>query len=73
MSTAILLSSTEENYLKSIYMISEKTEKAASTNAIAAKIATSAASVTDMLKRLTEKDLLHYEKYKGVSLTAKGQ
>lgn len=54
-------------------MISEKEGKAASTNAIALKMSTSAASVTDMLKRLAQKGLLHYEKYKGVTLTLEGQ
>lgn len=71
--TGILsISHTEENYLKAVFMISEKESKAASTNAIALKMSTSAASVTDMLKRLAQKSLLHYEKYKGVTLTAEG-
>ena len=66
------ISQTEENYLKAIFKISEKEDKPASTNAISTEIQTSAASVTDMLKRLSEKELLHYEKYKGVTLTDKG-
>ncbi len=44
-----------------------------STNAIAEKIETKASSVTDMLKKLAEKDLVFYKKYKGVSLTEKGK
>ena len=35
-------------------------------------LSTSPASVTDMLKRLSEKQYFHYEKYKGVYLTSKG-
>lgn len=66
------ISHTEENYLKAIFKISEKEEKPASTNAISTEIQTSAASVTDMLKRLSEKELIHYEKYKGVTLTMQG-
>lgn len=66
------ISHTEENYLKAIFKIAEREEKPASTNAISAEISTSAASVTDMLKRLSEKALIHYEKYKGVTLTANG-
>lgn len=66
------MSQTEENYLKAIFKISEKTGKTASTNAIARALQTSAASVTDMIKRLSEKSLIHYEKYKGVKLTKKG-
>ena len=68
-----MLSSTEENYLKAIYKLSEKTADAVSTNAIAARMETSAASVTDMIKRLSEKELVHYEKYKGVRLTENGK
>lgn len=66
------ISHTEENYLKAIFKISEKGGKPASTNAISTEIQTSAASVTDMLKRLSEKELIHYEKYKGVTLTEQG-
>ncbi len=67
-----MTSHTEENYLKAIYKISEKDKKPAGTNAIAAEMDTSAASVTDMLKRLAEKGLINYQKYKGVSLSSKG-
>ena len=68
-----MLSQTEENYLKAIFKIGEKTDGTVSTNSIAASMETKAASVTDMLKRLSEKELINYEKYKGVSLTAKGE
>ena len=67
-----MVSHTEENYLKAIFKLLEKEEKAASTNAISKEINTSAASVTDMLKRLSEKKLINYEKYKGVTLTSAG-
>lgn len=63
---------TEENYIKAIYKITEKNQGSANTNAIAGHLSTSPASVTDMLKRLSEKDYFHYEKYKGVYLTSKG-
>lgn len=62
----------EENYLKAIFKISEKEARAASTNAIAGEMQTTAASVTDMLKRLAEKSLIDYEKYRGVELTPSG-
>jgi DtxR family Mn-dependent transcriptional regulator len=67
-----ILSSTEENYLKAIFKLSESPEEAVSTNAISAQMETSAASVTDMLKRLSEKELLHYIKYRGVRLSSSG-
>ena len=67
-----MISQTEENYLKAIFKICEKTGKSASTNAIASEMKTSAASVTDMLKRLSEKEYISYEKYKGVTLMELG-
>ena len=66
------LSQTEENYLKTIYMLTEAESRTVSTNGIAAQMNTAAASVTDMIKRLSEKGLIHYEKYRGVSLTDAG-
>ena len=66
------ISRTEENYLKAIFKISEREAKAASTNSISNVLNTSAASVTDMLKRLSDKKLINYEKYKGVTLTKAG-
>jgi len=64
---------TEENYLKAIYHISQKSKAEVSTNAIAEKIDAKASSVTDMLKKLAEKNLITYIKYKGVNLTEKGR
>jgi len=68
-----MISSTEENYLKAIFELSDKMEGAIPTNAIASIMNTSAASVTDMLKRLTEKGYTLYEKYKGVRLSPSGE
>lgn len=67
------ISQTEENYLKAICKITHESDNPATTNAVAAVMNTTPASVTDMLKRLAEKSLLHYEKYKGVSLTKEGK
>ncbi len=63
----------EENYLKAILSISLNQNGMISTNAIAKEIGTSAASVSDMLKKLQEKKLIKYEKYKGVILSFKGK
>jgi len=63
----------EENYLKAIYKLLEKGDKKVNTNAIASLVETAPASVTDMLKRLSSKKLIHYEKYQGVSLTSAGK
>jgi len=68
-----MTSLTEENYLKAIYSLIESSDKKASTNEIAKKMETKASSVTDMLKRLNEKDLVDYERYKTVKITDKGK
>ena len=68
------LSRTEQNYLKAIYMISASSVESpeASTNAIAARMETRPASVSDMLRRLSDKGLLNHNRYRGVSLTDHG-
>ena len=64
---------SEENYLKTIYHLTTLVKSEVSTNAIAEKMETKASSVTDMLKKLAEKDLIFYKKYQGVSLTVNGE
>lgn len=64
---------TEENYLKIIYHLSSDTDAAVQTNAIAEKMGTKAASVTDMIKKLADKQLIIYQKYQGVKLTNTGR
>ncbi|MGB0887003.1 MAG: metal-dependent transcriptional regulator [Vicingaceae bacterium] len=64
---------TEENYLKAIFKLSQKTDQGISTNAIAESLETKASSVTDMIKKLSEKKLVNYKKYQGVNLTKKGK
>jgi DtxR family Mn-dependent transcriptional regulator len=67
------LSFTEENYLKAIYRLSEGGTKAVLTNELAELLSTKAASVTDMIKRLSTKSLIQYEKYYGVKITRQGK
>lgn len=64
---------SEENYLKTIYHLTTNSDAEISTNAIAEMMVTKASSVTDMLKKLAEKDLVNYKKYQGVSLTDEGK
>jgi len=64
---------TEENYLKAIFKLEKTTEGGVSTNSIADLLNTKASSVTDMIKKLSDKKLVSYKKYKGVSLTKKGR
>ena len=68
-----MLSITEENHLKAIFHLSSDGNKDVSTNAIADSLKTKAPSVTDMLKKLSEKKLVSYKKYQGSSLTADGR
>lgn len=68
-----MLSYTEENYLKTIYHLSGGGQKAVLTNEIATSINTKAATVTDMIKKLSAKELIEYEKYYGVNVTKKGK
>lgn len=68
-----MFSQSEENYLKAIYALSTSVGTDVSTNLIAEKMATKASSVTDMIKKLSEKELVHYKKYQGVSLTDFGR
>ncbi len=63
---------SEENYIKSIYHLQQETGLV-NTNSLAAEMQTKAASVTDMLKKLSTKKILQYEKYKGFKLTENGK
>ena len=64
---------SEENYLKAIFHLQTVSGKGISTNAIAKKLETKASSVTDMIKKLADKEVLTYIKYQGVSLTDLGR
>ncbi len=64
---------SEENYLKAVFHLSRGGSEAVSTNAIAKQMETKPSSVTDMVRRLSEKGLLHYKKYQGVTLSAEGR
>ena len=69
----IMYTSAEENYIKCIYKLSAKTKSGqVSTNEIADKMNTAAASVTDMIKKLSKKEIVEYRRYQGVKLTNEG-
>lgn len=67
------LSLTEENYLKAIYFIGGTSNQLVNTNAIAERLNTKAATVTDMLRKLKQKDLIEYQPYKGTRLKLEGK
>ncbi|GIM52886.1 metal-dependent transcriptional regulator [Capnocytophaga cynodegmi] len=64
---------SEENYLKTIFHLFNEAEEEVNTNAIAEAMNTKASSVTDMLKKLSDKKLINYVKYQGVTLTSLGK
>lgn len=64
---------SEENYLKTIYHLSRDNQQEVSTNSIAEVLQTKASSVTDMLKKMSEKQWVIYKKYQGVVLSEEGK
>jgi len=64
-----MLSLSEENHLKSIFHLSLNSDSGVSTNSIANNLNTKASSVTEMLKKLSEKSLIVYIKYHCAQLT----
>lgn len=62
---------SEENYIKAIYHLQDG-DALVSTNDIAGRMNTKASSVTDMLKKLADKQLAEYVPYKGTKLTSAG-
>ncbi|MAW66284.1 MAG: iron-dependent repressor [Flavobacteriales bacterium] len=66
-------SSTTEDYLKAIFKLSGPLKKGVSTNAIAEELSTKASSVSDMVKKLSDRKLVHYVKYQGSNLTKEGE
>ena len=68
-----MYSQSEENYLKAIFLLAKGTNKIVNTNQLAKKLQTKASSITDMVKKLSDKDLVDYQKYKGASLTKGGE
>jgi DtxR family Mn-dependent transcriptional regulator len=66
-------SSSEENYLKTIYKLQEQSREVVGNSDLSKALEVQSASVTDMLKKMAKKKLIHYEKSKGVKLTEKGK
>ncbi|HNR85012.1 MAG TPA: metal-dependent transcriptional regulator [Taishania sp.] len=70
-----MVSQTEENYLKALFHLTTETEgkQDAGTNELAVFLEVKPATVSDMLKKLKEKELVAYEKYGKIALTEKGR
>ncbi|MFT6715824.1 MAG: DtxR family Mn-dependent transcriptional regulator [Saprospiraceae bacterium] len=67
------ISQTEENYLKAIYKLMKIQPKGVLTKSIGELLAIKSPTVSDMLKKLSDKKLIKYTKYKGVTLTKSGE
>lgn len=70
----LTLTHAVEDYLKVIYELHHEQRKV-TTTALAERLGIAPASVTGMLKKLAEERprLVHYERHRGVSLTAAGE
>ena len=66
------LSSSEEEYLEAIYTRQEGSAQVATTRDLADCLGVKDASVTEMLKKLSEKELVNYRPYHGATLTEAG-
>lgn len=63
---------SEENYIKAIYHL-QMENGTVSTNSLAEQLKTKPASITDMMKKLQAKNLIHYKPYYGFSLSNEGK
>ncbi|HEY0668860.1 MAG TPA: metal-dependent transcriptional regulator [Sphingobacteriaceae bacterium] len=64
---------TEDNYLKAIYQLEEKTGGRVNNTDLAKALGIHPSTVTDMLKKMSERKLILYEKSKGFKLTEEGR
>ncbi len=67
-----MLTPAMEDYLKAIYLL-QQSHDSASTSMLAEQMGLRAATVTGMIKRLAELDLVEYVPYYGVRLTPRGE
>lgn len=67
------ISQTEENYLKAIFQLAQSEGVKISNLAIAQNLNINPATVTEMLKKLAEKQWIEYSRSGGASLTPDGQ
>lgn len=64
---------SEEDYLKAIFSLYNEYQQAISTSKLADNLSTKASSVTEMIQKLANKNLVTYQKYYGVHLTDLGK
>jgi DtxR family Mn-dependent transcriptional regulator len=62
-----------EDYAKAIYSLERKSDGPVSTNALAERLGVTPGSVSAMVRKLSELDLVEHEPYHGVTLTPAGR
>jgi DtxR family Mn-dependent transcriptional regulator len=67
-----MYSLTEENYLKALFNIANETGEV-NVAVLSKRLDIKMPTVTSMMKKLSEKKLVHYESYKPLQLTEKGK
>ena len=72
MAAETALSQSVEEYLEAIHRLS-RAPRGVSTTALAQVLGVTPASVTGMLRRMSEMGLISYRKYRDISLTARGR
>lgn len=70
---SLKLSESQEDYLKQIYLLTESSNQRVSTLELAEHLHVKPASITNMLKKLSDLNLLDYEPYQGVLLSESGR
>jgi len=63
---------SEENYIKAIFHL-QKEDGNVTTNELAESLHAKPASITDMMKKLKTRKLVHYQRYKGFRLSTEGR
>ncbi len=61
-----------ENFIKAIYQISLHSSERVKTSELSSKLNISNAAISDMARKLSERELINYEKYNGIILTQAG-
>jgi DtxR family Mn-dependent transcriptional regulator len=67
-----MVSLTEENYLKTLFHLADKNEEV-NVKDLSEVLSLKMPTVTSMMKKFVEKELVHYESYKPLKLTEIGK
>jgi DtxR family Mn-dependent transcriptional regulator len=72
-STPASISASIQDYAKAVYALESREGAAVSTNDLAARLGVTPASVSGMVRKLSELGVVEHEPYRGVHLTAQGR